>query len=97
MWNRLSRLSRRMRPGGPGPSHSGQRRSIWSRFSRRPQVNTVNQMQNNANSQSCSNPTFSKPRFPSPKSQPKSSNHDQDFDGGDEYVNSADLNIYGNV
>ncbi|XP_051963613.1 sialic acid-binding Ig-like lectin 14 [Xyrauchen texanus] len=37
---------------------------------------------------------FSKPRIPSPKSQPKSySGHDYD----DEYNKSADLNIYGNV
>ncbi|KAL3980919.1 carcinoembryonic antigen-related cell adhesion molecule [Sarotherodon galilaeus] len=35
MWNRLSRMSRRIRSGA-GPSRSDQRRSIWSRFSRLP-------------------------------------------------------------
>ncbi|XP_065813945.1 uncharacterized protein [Labrus bergylta] len=34
VWNRLSRLSHRIRSNGPGPSQSEQRRSIWSRFSR---------------------------------------------------------------
>ncbi|XP_076016872.1 myelin-associated glycoprotein-like [Genypterus blacodes] len=40
----------------------------------------------------------SKPRFPSPKSQPRSSSYIEDHDDDDdEYVNTADLNIYGNL
>ncbi|CAJ1061624.1 myelin-associated glycoprotein [Xyrichtys novacula] len=67
MWNRLSRMSRRIRSNNPGPSHSEHRRSIWSRFSRRPRADMVNQMPNNVTSNTCSDKTFSKPRFPSPK------------------------------
>ncbi|KAG7242185.1 hypothetical protein INR49_024231, partial [Caranx melampygus] len=85
MWNRLSRLSRR--------------RSIWSRFSRRPRGDMVDHghTANNVNSQSCTNQKFSKPRFPSPKSQPKSSNYKEDFDDGDDYMNTADLNVNGKM
>uniref|UniRef100_A0A3B4XU56 Myeloid cell surface antigen CD33-like n=1 Tax=Seriola lalandi dorsalis TaxID=1841481 RepID=A0A3B4XU56_SERLL len=78
MWNRISRLSRRFRSGGPGPSHSDQR-------------------PNNVNSQSCTDQKVSKPRFPSPKSQPKSCNYKEDLDDGDDYMNTADLNVYGNI
>ncbi|XP_067307724.1 sialic acid-binding Ig-like lectin 13 [Pseudorasbora parva] len=54
-----------------------QRRSRWNRFSR---TNT------------CGNKPFSKPRMPSPKSEPKScSDHDS------EYNNMEDLNMYGNI
>ncbi|XP_044063626.1 myeloid cell surface antigen CD33 [Siniperca chuatsi] len=99
MWNRLSRLSRRIRSDGPGPSRSDQRRSIWSRFSRRPKGNTMDSghMPNNVNSKSCADQNFSKPRFPSPKSQPKSCNYKEDLDDGDDYINTADLNVYGNL
>ncbi|XP_041634591.1 myelin-associated glycoprotein-like [Cheilinus undulatus] len=91
MWNRLSRLSHRMRPSGPGPNPE-QGRSIWSRFSRRNPVDTVQQMP-----KSCSNEAFSKPRFPSPKSQPKSMNYNKAFDHGDMSMNNTDSNIYGNL
>ncbi|XP_022617644.1 myeloid cell surface antigen CD33-like [Seriola dumerili] len=99
MWNRISRLSRRFRSGGPGPSHSAQRRSIWSRFSRRPRGDMVDfgHTPNNVNSQSCTDQKISKPRFPSPKSQPKSCNYKEDLDDGDDYMNTADLNVYGNI
>ncbi|KAM9353689.1 myeloid cell surface antigen CD33-like [Symphorus nematophorus] len=96
MWNRLSRLSRRIRSDGQGPSRSDQRRSIWSRFSRRPKGD-MGHMHSNVNSNSCSNQKVSKPRFPSPKGQPKSCNYKEDLDDGDDYVNSADLNVYGNL
>uniref|UniRef100_UPI0037E7E7FD myelin-associated glycoprotein-like n=1 Tax=Semicossyphus pulcher TaxID=241346 RepID=UPI0037E7E7FD len=96
MWNRLSRLSRRNRPDRAGPSRSEPRRSIWSRFSRRPRVD-MDQMSNNALTNSSANQKFSKPRCPSPKSQPKSSNYKEEFDGGNVYGNTVDLNIYGNV
>uniref|UniRef100_A0A1A7YHJ0 Ig-like domain-containing protein n=1 Tax=Iconisemion striatum TaxID=60296 RepID=A0A1A7YHJ0_9TELE len=39
MWNRMSRLSRRLQSGGSEPSRSNQR-SMWSRFSRRPARDT---------------------------------------------------------
>ncbi|XP_015254785.1 PREDICTED: myelin-associated glycoprotein-like isoform X1 [Cyprinodon variegatus] len=94
MWNRMSRLSRRLRSGASGPTRSEQRRSIWSRFSRRPPRSGCDQSPNNAHS---GGEKVSKPRFPSPKSQPKSSNHKKDFDDNDEYMNTADLNVYGNI
>uniref|UniRef100_I3JMC6 Ig-like domain-containing protein n=1 Tax=Oreochromis niloticus TaxID=8128 RepID=I3JMC6_ORENI len=52
---------------------------------------------NNVNSKSCDNQKVTKPRFPSPKSQPKSYNYKEDPDEGDDYINTADLNIYGNI
>uniref|UniRef100_A0A671XLI1 Ig-like domain-containing protein n=1 Tax=Sparus aurata TaxID=8175 RepID=A0A671XLI1_SPAAU len=52
---------------------------------------------NNVNSKSCAGQKVSKPRFPSPKSQPKSCNYKEDLDDGDDYINTADLNIYGNL
>ncbi|XP_076746017.1 myelin-associated glycoprotein isoform X2 [Maylandia zebra] len=84
MWNRLSRMSRR---------------SIWRRFSRRPKGDIVDfgHSPNNVNSKSCDNQKVTKPRFPSPKSQPKSYNYKEDPDEGDDYINTADLNIYGNI
>nr|XP_033497342.1 myeloid cell surface antigen CD33 [Epinephelus lanceolatus] len=99
MWNRLSRLSRRMRSDSPGPSRSDQRRSVWSRFSRRPKGEAVDlgPMSKNVNSKSCADQKFNKPRFPSPKSQPKSCNYQEDLDDGDDYMNTADLNVYGNI
>ncbi|XP_025767081.1 myelin-associated glycoprotein [Oreochromis niloticus] len=98
MWNRLSRMSRRIRSGA-GPSRSDQRRSIWSRFSRRPKGDIVDfgHSPNNVNSKSCDNQKVTKPRFPSPKSQPKSYNYKEDPDEGDDYINTADLNMYGNI
>lgn len=99
MWNRLSRLSRRMHSDSPGPSRSDQRRSVWSRFSRRPKGEAVDlgPMPKNVNSKSCADQKFNKPRFPSPKSQPKSCNYQEDLDDGDDYMNTADLNVYGNI
>ncbi|XP_033983489.1 myeloid cell surface antigen CD33-like isoform X4 [Trematomus bernacchii] len=100
VWNRLSRMSRRIRSDGPGPSRSDQRRSMLSRYLRRPKADTVDMshIPKNVNSKSCDDQKVSKPRFPSPKSQPKSYNHqEEDFDGGDVYENSADLSIYGNI
>ncbi|XP_039661400.1 myelin-associated glycoprotein-like [Perca fluviatilis] len=99
MWNRLSRLSRRIRSDGPGPSRSDQRRSMWSRFSRRPKGETVDwgHTPKNLNSKSCADQKASKARFPSPKSQPKSCNYQEDLADGDDYMNTADLNIYGNI
>ncbi|KAK1894746.1 Myelin-associated glycoprotein [Dissostichus eleginoides] len=97
VWNRLSRMSRRIRSDGPGPSRSDQRRSMWSRFSRRPKADTVDMshIPKNVNSKSCEGQKVSKPHFPSPKSQPKSYNRqEEDFD---DYENTADLSIYGNI
>ncbi|XP_039972944.1 myeloid cell surface antigen CD33-like isoform X2 [Xiphias gladius] len=90
MWNRLSRMSRRIRSGGSGPSHADQRR---------PQVNLMEfgHTPNNVNLQSCAHQKISKPHFPSPKSQPKSFSYKEDLDSGDDYINTADLNIYGNL
>ncbi|XP_068999165.1 myeloid cell surface antigen CD33 [Embiotoca jacksoni] len=90
MWNRLSRLSHRIRSDGPGPSRSDQRGAIWSRFSRRPRGDRldIGHVSNNVNS-SCADQKLSKPRFPSPKSQAKSSyNYKEDLDDG---------NVYGNI
>ncbi|XP_058655411.1 uncharacterized protein LOC131554229 [Onychostoma macrolepis] len=42
------------------------------------------------------NKPFSKPRMPSPKSDPKSSS-DYDYDYEAEYVNVGELNLYGNI
>ncbi|XP_051273007.1 myelin-associated glycoprotein isoform X1 [Dicentrarchus labrax] len=97
--NRLSRMSRRIRSDGPGPSHTDQRRSIWSRFSRRPkgEMLDLDHMPNNVKSKSCADGKISKPRFPSPKSQPKSCNYNEDLDDGDDYMNTVELNIYGNI
>ncbi|XP_041843518.1 sialic acid-binding Ig-like lectin 16 isoform X3 [Melanotaenia boesemani] len=99
MWNRMSRLSRRFRPNGPGPSQSDQRRSIWSRFSKRPKGDTVEfgNSPNNVNEKSSGERKVFKPRIPSPKSQPKSCNYREDLDDGDDYMNTADLSVYGNI
>ncbi|XP_036929734.1 myeloid cell surface antigen CD33-like isoform X2 [Acanthopagrus latus] len=87
MWNRLSRLSRRIRSGGPGPSPSDHRRP----------ARDIGDLANNVNSNSCAGQKVSKPRFPSPKSQPKFCSYKEDLDDGDDYINTADLNVYGNV
>ncbi|XP_037641725.1 myelin-associated glycoprotein isoform X1 [Sebastes umbrosus] len=99
MWNRMSRLSRRIRSDGPGPSRSDQRRSIWSRFSRRPRGDMMDltPMPKDVNSKSCDDQKVFKARFPSPKSQRKSQNNQEDLDDGDDYMNTADLNVYGNI
>ncbi|XP_040923900.1 myeloid cell surface antigen CD33 [Betta splendens] len=97
MFNRLSRLSRRFRSDGPGPFNSDQRRSIWSRFSRRPRRDMGDMGQIPNNSKPCDNQKVSKARFPSPKSQKKSCNYNEDLDNGDDYMNTADLNVYGNI
>ncbi|KAM4581204.1 myelin-associated glycoprotein isoform 1-T2 [Odontesthes bonariensis] len=96
MWNRLSRMSRRFRSDNPGPS--AQRRSIWSRFSKRPRrdMSDIGDRPSDVNLQSCGGQKASKPRFPSPKSQPRSNNFKGNSDG-DDYMNSADLNVYGNL
>ncbi|XP_068592643.1 myelin-associated glycoprotein-like [Cebidichthys violaceus] len=77
MWNRMSRLSRRIRSDVSRP-RSDQRTK-------------------NVNSKSSADQKVSKARFPSPKSQPKSCNYQEDLDDGDDYINNADLNIYGNM
>uniref|UniRef100_A0A4W6CU03 Ig-like domain-containing protein n=1 Tax=Lates calcarifer TaxID=8187 RepID=A0A4W6CU03_LATCA len=96
MWNRLSRLSRRIHSSGPGPSRSDQRQEA---FLVRPRGDRVDfgHTPNNVMSQSCADQKVSKPRFPSPKSQPKSCNYKEDLDDGDDYMNTADLNVYGNI
>ncbi|XP_042346472.1 myelin-associated glycoprotein-like [Plectropomus leopardus] len=99
MWNQLSRMSRRIRSYGPRSSPSDQSGSIWSRYSRRPKGDKVDvgPKPKNVNSKSCADHQVTKPRFPSPKSQPKSCNYQEDLEDGDDYVNTEDLNIYGNI
>ncbi|XDV31926.1 hypothetical protein PO909_002849 [Leuciscus waleckii] len=99
IWNRLSRMSRRFR-SGEGSSDLGgreQRRSIWSRFSRRGQGRQIDRNIDNRANNVCTvsgNKPFDKPRMPSPKSKAKCYSGD-DFD--DDYTNTADLNLYGNI
>ncbi|XP_073718671.1 myelin-associated glycoprotein-like [Misgurnus anguillicaudatus] len=95
VWSRLSRMSRRFRSGGnsAGPDRRDQRRSIWSRFSRRGHGDQTDRKIDNRSDKS-GNKVFSKPRMPSPKSQPKSCSG---YDYDDDYTNTADLNVYGNV
>ncbi|KAJ8287651.1 hypothetical protein COCON_G00003100 [Conger conger] len=101
LWNRLSRLTRRRHPGD---YHDGasrpERRSIWSRFSRRPHGNNAD-VGYRANNEvtSVGGAHFSKPRCPSPKSNPRSS---CGANSGNNYSNNsndncADASIYGNV
>ncbi|XP_058503035.1 myelin-associated glycoprotein-like [Solea solea] len=78
MWNRLSRLSRRIHSGGPGQFQSTQR---------------VNKVKTHVSTDQ----KVPKPRFPSPKSQPKACHYKQDLDDGDDYMNTADLSVYGNL
>nr|XP_046255360.1 sialic acid-binding Ig-like lectin 13 [Scatophagus argus] len=90
MWNRLSRISRRFRSGGPGPSSSDHRRPNRDMLD-------LGHISNSMNSKSCVDQKVNKPRFPSPKSQPKSCNYKEELDDGDDYINTADLNVYGNL
>ncbi|KAF4104362.1 hypothetical protein G5714_015349 [Onychostoma macrolepis] len=94
VWGRLSRLSRRFRSGdgSSGPGGREQRRSIWSRFSRRGQGHQIDSNFDSKANNVCTvsgNKPFSKARVPSPKSEPKSYrgyDYDADF-----------TNLYGNV
>ncbi|XP_024124040.1 myelin-associated glycoprotein isoform X2 [Oryzias melastigma] len=75
--------------------------SVWnrmSRFSRRFRSNAPPPSQTNRRGQrgDFAEQKVCKPRVPSPKSQPKSNNYNED-DDNDDYQNTADLNIYGNV
>ncbi|KAK7156773.1 hypothetical protein R3I94_006729 [Phoxinus phoxinus] len=99
VWNRLSRMSRRFRSGeaSSGPGGREQRRSIWSRFSRRGQGHHIDRNSDNRANNVCTvsgNKAFDKPRMPSPKSEAKCYSGDA-FD--DDYTNTADLNLYGNI
>ncbi|XP_046894329.1 myelin-associated glycoprotein-like isoform X2 [Hypomesus transpacificus] len=85
MWNRFSRMSRRFNSGGsePGSASTEQRRQQGN-VDRRNQTNNTQ--------------AISKPRFPSPKSDPKSScakSNDYSSRGYDE--DASLQNIYGNV
>ncbi|XP_076594059.1 myelin-associated glycoprotein-like isoform X2 [Chaetodon auriga] len=77
--------------------------SMWNRLSRLSRRNpkrdvcNLDDLPKPVKSKSCANQKTSKPRFPSPKSQPKSYNNTEDLDDGDDYINTADLNVYGNV
>ncbi|KAF7648242.1 hypothetical protein LDENG_00160100 [Lucifuga dentata] len=51
----------------------------------------------NVNTTSFGEQKVSKPRFPSPKSQPRSNKNKEDHDDDDDYINTMDLNIYGNL
>uniref|UniRef100_A0A3Q3BHU0 Myelin-associated glycoprotein-like n=1 Tax=Kryptolebias marmoratus TaxID=37003 RepID=A0A3Q3BHU0_KRYMA len=71
--------------------------NMWNRMSRMSRSYIIlTHSPNNAVSKSCGEQNVSKPRLPSPKSQPKSYNYNEDL-GDDDYMNTADLNIYGNV
>lgn len=72
LFNRLSRLSRRMR--SPRRIPSGQRQDTLPK--------------------NC-NEAVSKPRFPSPKSKPRVCSYPED--DADDYMNTAELNVYGNL
>ncbi|XP_035390387.1 sialoadhesin-like isoform X2 [Electrophorus electricus] len=83
LWSRISRVSRRFR------NH------------RRPEtgMDVVNKSNNCMDTMSGMT-GFSKPRFPSPKSEQKNYNRSEvtcsaDYD--DDYTNTADLNVYGNL
>ncbi|KAM9723409.1 myelin-associated glycoprotein isoform 1-T2 [Menidia menidia] len=96
VFNRISRMSRRFRSDDRGPAN--ERLSMWSRFSKRPRrdVPDPREKPSHLNSKSCGEQKVSKPRLPSPKSQLKAYNYNEDCDG-DDYVNTADLNVYGNI
>ncbi|XP_026882287.2 uncharacterized protein LOC113587700 [Electrophorus electricus] len=109
LWNQFSRrfdggarwinsVSKPSRP--PKPE---KRRSLWNRFSRKDPLNSsdvrMECMLNNTSTGDRSS-GFSKPRFPSPKSLPKSyckGGHSAHHYDNDDYTNTADLNIYGNI
>ncbi|XP_062322630.1 myelin-associated glycoprotein-like isoform X2 [Osmerus eperlanus] len=83
MWNRLSRMSRRFHSGGSEPGSASTEQSR-TMWSRFSRTNNTQ--------------AISKPRFPSPKSDPKSScakYNDYSSGGYDEDANLQ--NIYGNV
>ncbi|XP_067306350.1 myelin-associated glycoprotein-like isoform X1 [Pseudorasbora parva] len=99
IWSRISRMSRRFRPGegSSGPGGREQRRSIWSRFSRRGQGHQIDRNFDNRANNVCTvsgNKPFNKPPMPSPKSKAKCYSGD---DHDDDYTNTADLNLYGNI
>ncbi|XP_051720114.1 sialic acid-binding Ig-like lectin 14 isoform X2 [Ctenopharyngodon idella] len=75
-WSQLSRISRRFRSGesSGGPGGREQRRSIWSRFSRRGQGHQIDRNFDNSKAKCYSG---------------------DDFD--DDYINTTDLNLYGNI
>ncbi|XP_055053161.2 sialic acid-binding Ig-like lectin 14 [Misgurnus anguillicaudatus] len=68
VWSRLSRMSRRFQSGGnsAGPDRRDQRRSIWSRFSRRGHGDQTDRNFDNRSDKS-GNKNFSKPRIPASK------------------------------
>ncbi|XP_051720085.1 uncharacterized protein LOC127496289 isoform X1 [Ctenopharyngodon idella] len=78
------------------PLKPEQRRSIWTRFSRhqspRNNANLRVEYKTNNTCTVSGNKPFSKPRMPSPKSEPKSY---PDYDA--EYTNMDELNMYGNI
>ncbi|XP_077063940.1 sialic acid-binding Ig-like lectin 14 isoform X2 [Siphateles boraxobius] len=91
IWSRLSRMSRRFRSGegSSGPVGREQRRSIWSRFSRRGQGHQIDMNLDKRANNVCTvsgNKPFSKPHIPSPKSESKTY-HGYDYDD----------DLYGNV
>uniref|UniRef100_A0A3Q1ESE1 Myelin-associated glycoprotein-like n=1 Tax=Acanthochromis polyacanthus TaxID=80966 RepID=A0A3Q1ESE1_9TELE len=98
MWNRLSRLSRRQEKPDSDTffslTHITTNTLI---FYRRPRGDMVDFGHTPNNATCGADQKASKPRFPSPKSQPKSYNYKEDLDDGDDYVNTADLNVYGNI
>lgn len=75
--------------------------SMWNRMSRmsrrfRSNAPTARQAKPRDMPNNCVEQKFNKPPFPSPKSQPKSYSYEQDADN-DDYINTADLNVYGNM
>ncbi|XP_023654831.2 myeloid cell surface antigen CD33-like isoform X2 [Paramormyrops kingsleyae] len=88
MWNRISRLSRRRHPGQSPDAQRHDRRSFWSRFSRRANMTSmdINEAHSGALFQRTNNDSAgwgaSKPRLPSPKSnhKPAYESKNKDFD-----------------
>lgn len=73
-----------------------------SRMSRRFRTNDVehsraNQRGNHGAPESNPGKKIGKPRCPSPKSQMKSNYYKKDLDGGDDYENGPEMNVYGNI
>ncbi|XP_053363781.1 uncharacterized protein LOC128533521 isoform X1 [Clarias gariepinus] len=104
IWSRFSRrgpvTSTDLTNSPVRPPKPEKRRSIWSRFSRRgPETSTDLTVQYKVNNISAmdSSAGYSKPRFPSPKSEPKSyisgSGHLINYDE-DDYTNTADFKMY---
>ncbi|KAL4657677.1 hypothetical protein GN956_G4374 [Arapaima gigas] len=102
VWSRLSRFSRRRSPhrNVVGTSQP-ERRSFWGRFSSRGNPYMADRNVNyRVNNETVNVKTISKPRFPSPESNRKADlmSSGKGFDEpDDDYVNSAELNIYGNM